>query len=118
MGNGNIIPFYFYFLGENISKCNKVHLMFSAKSNNELIFRDDFDSISDKDTSVEYIVTKEMHKNRIDMKKLQDTLKQFSDHQNALLCYICGPPKMIQDVNEFLSLCNIPSNHIFYELWW
>ena len=83
------------------------------------MFRDEFDSITDKDTSVEYIMTKEMPDNsRINMKKLQDTLKQFSNPEKTLLCYICGPPKMIQDVDQYLSLCNIPSSHIFYELWW
>ena len=27
-------------------------------------------------------------------------------------------PYMIQDIGQYLSLCNIPSSHMFYELWW
>merc|ERR1712001_605236 len=101
---------------ETKSNCNKIHLIFSAKSKEELLFKDAFEKVStNKDFSTEYILTNKNE--RINETKLGKTLKYFSD-THKVMCFLCGPPKMIEDMTRYLVQLKIPQNHIFFELWW
>ena len=93
-------------------------MIFSAKSKEELLFKDAFEKVStNKDFSTEYVLTKTDKNERINEKKLGNTLKYLSD-TNKVMCFLCGPPKMIEDMTRYLVQLKIPRSHIFYELWW
>lgn len=38
-------------------------------------------------------------------------------NENSLFVYICGPPPMIQDVDDILKSLGV-TNNVFYEKWW
>ena len=105
------------------SYCQKLHLIFSAKTSKELLFKETIEKIlqeyPDK-ISADFIVTRESDQ-RVTKKMVEHTLlTQFGLDfgQKRLLCYSCGPPKMIEDTNGFLLSLGIPKDNIKYELWW
>ena len=102
------------------SNCGKVHLMFSAKSKEELLFKDAFEKIinNNSDFTAEYFTTKEGQKNRIDANRIESVIEKFSADSQKPLFYICGPPQMIKDMNLHLLKLGVPKSNIFFELWW
>jgi len=115
-----------------LSQVGKVQLLYSASARNELIFRQDFDKISQEKATVfkpKYFVTKEPRFDDDDtivqgrltkdhLKVALDELGFFDGGDKPTFCFICGPTPMIQSVESQLESLGLAKDHIFYELWW
>ena len=53
---------------------------------------------------------------RINESRLQEAVSSLD--RNRLICYICGPPPMIQQITEILYKMDIEENRILFEKWW
>ena len=107
----------------------KVSLLFSAKSRDELIFRRDIDDICERspDTfTASYFVTGDVRNDdetgrvfytRIDGGHLSEALGS-GDDGNDVFCYICGPNSMTKECAAALIKLGVPKENVFYELWW
>jgi len=110
--------------GKGHTNCQKVHLVFSARNSDELLFKSKFDEITKQEPdvfSVNYIQTREADSsdNRLNKDKLSSTLEaNFPSSKDKIICYLCGPPQMIKDLNQDLQALGIPKGNIKYELWW
>ena len=94
--------------------------MFSAKSKEELLFKDAFEETTKKnsDFTAEYFITNEGPSSRIDARRIETVIEKFNAKRQKLLFYICGPPQMIKDMNKHILKLNVPKSNIFFELWW
>jgi len=104
---------------------SKVKMIYSARTADELVFKDSFDLIAREQPGkfdAEYFVTREESKSqsvshgRFTSKQLKDSLQALSDLPT--FCYICGPTAFIQDTNRILQDLGLPKSSIFFELWW
>ena len=103
----------------------QVKLLYSAKTKDELIFRDRLDDIAKrKDFQVKYFVTREETDNDICHGRItpdhlrNEVVALASSNHLPTFCYICGPTTFIQDTNRALLALNMPKSNIFFELWW
>ena len=110
-------------------KVGQVKMLYSAKSVQELIFRDKLDAITDADAGtgrfgVKYFVTKEtcadddraFHYGRITSEDLKEQVEALNELPTY--CYICGPTGFIQSTDKILQDLGYPKSIIFFELWW
>jgi len=104
------------------SDCKKVHLLFSARNTEELLFKSKFDTIANEHPdmfSVEYNLTREdATGGRISKERISSTLAAKYHSKEKVFCYLCGPPQMIKDLTADLASLGIPKSNIKYELWW
>lgn len=103
-----------------------VHLLYSSKNVNELIFKDVIKHICINNTNFKctFFVTKEdceismkkIHARRIhEADIVQGTSSFLSPKRYA---YICGPPQMLTNTVPLLSNAGFEKNQILYEKWW
>ncbi|XP_061669798.1 oxidoreductase NAD-binding domain-containing protein 1 [Syngnathoides biaculeatus] len=109
--------------------CNvgSVHLCYSAKTTEELLFKNPILRVCrefpDKLTC-EFHVTQQsadiephlqpfVSRGRI----TQEELRTHVDPQRTL-CYLCGPPPMIEAISKTLSALGLPQDRILFEKWW
>jgi len=115
------IFFHIFDLSNNdISECQKVHLLFSARNSDELLFKSKFDEVADKKPdvfSVDYMRTQE-NCDRVNKQKLSATLEEKFSSIDKVFCYLCGPPQMIKDLKKDLISLGVPEGNVKYELWW
>ncbi len=101
----------------------KTHLVYTAKTRDELIFKEEFDRIvesSGKDDlfSADYrVTTGPGAKERVSQDDLEKALNRFDD-EKSVACFLCGPPGMVDDMVPMLESLGLPKQNIFYELWW
>ena len=103
---------------QNPESSKSVTLLYSAKTKDEFIFAKEINNICNESENVhvDYFVTqdsKHSENKRISESDLKKVLESKSP-----LCYICGPTSMIEDMNSTLVKLGVPSEKIFYELWW
>jgi ferredoxin-NADP reductase len=96
---------------------NSIRLLFSAKTSDELIFKDKFDKISDPNFKATYFVTASGRKDRIDKQVLENSVDSFC-RSKPVFCFVCGPNSMIKSVESELVNLGVDKRHIFYEVWW
>jgi ferredoxin-NADP reductase len=104
---------------QGVSTCEKVHLMFSARTKEEHLFKADLDRTVNTfpaTFSVHYIATSESDR-RIDRDSLKAALSSF-ESPNNVVCFVCGPPTLVKEVDKHLQSLQVPKNNICYELWW
>lgn len=112
----------------------KTILLFSAKSKDELLFKDSLMQISNGCPSIlcEYFTTKpenddhkihfeatdsiQSHQGRINESSLQKAISSLD--RSRLTCYICGPPPMIEHMSDILHKLKIAEDRIHFEKWW
>ncbi|KAJ7386687.1 Oxidoreductase NAD-binding domain-containing protein 1 [Desmophyllum pertusum] len=111
----------------------KTMLLFSAKNQDELLYKDSLMEISKTCPSIrcKFFVTKPENGNcktgadeiqntyehgRISESRLQEVVSSLDRSQ--LICYICGPPPMIQRMSDILYKLNIAKDRIHFERWW
>jgi len=106
-------------------KTSKIHLLYSASRENELIFKTDLDKVyhdTARNISTQYFVTKEPSKSddviegRLTTNHLKQAIEKLSD--KPTFCYLCGPTPMIQSLVSQLIALGLSKNNIFFELWW
>ncbi|KAJ6643265.1 Oxidoreductase NAD-binding domain-containing protein 1, partial [Pseudolycoriella hygida] len=110
--------------GESFRSC----LMFSAKTIAELLFKDSFDkfAMEDNNFTVQYFVTSE-DKNlknigRITKADVESCLMNnlqvrigTEEANEKTLVYVCGPPPMIEDVQDILK--SLAIENLLLEKW-
>ncbi len=96
-------------------------LVYSASSPSELLFREEFEAMADRDRKFRtYLTVTRPHTEswhggtgRIDAAALLEAGIDAS-HQ----CYICGPPEMIRAMLAALKEIGVPEERLRYEQWW
>lgn len=106
-------------------KPGKLKLFYCAKTCKDLVFRSVFEEMKRKVTSISsnYYVTKEpseillenTFRGRLDKEILEDAIRGFE--KSNLLCYICGPTSMIEDMEKVLLQIGITKDSIKFEKW-
>ncbi len=105
---------------------SKGYLFFSNKSVNDIIFRQEIDSLVDEfggRFTVVYLLSREKHaddelfEGRICADKLSQLFNRYSEIPvKETTFFICGPSEMIKDVSGYLKNdCKVPSLQIMYE---
>ena len=96
-------------------------LMYSASAPSELLFRHEFEAIEARNSNfrTQFTVTRphtepwDGYIGRIDT----STLRDAGVNANTL-CYICGPPEMIQTILAALKEIGVPEERLRFEQWW
>lgn len=112
---------------QNISdiKPGKVHLLYSAQSEEELVFKDTFTIMETEYPSLtcQYFVTKEdcksksgINYSRIVKKDVFNSIDKLQPDKT--MCFVCGPSTMTDDVANWLHSIGIKKDYIRYEKWW
>ena len=96
-------------------------LIYSASAPSELLFCEEFEAIATRNPNfrTNFTVTRphnepwDGHIGRIDT----STLRNAGVNANTL-CYICGPPEMIQAMLAALKEIGVPEERLQFEQWW
>jgi len=107
----------------NQSNCQRLHLVFSAKTEKELLFKEAIEECAQQQPdkiSCSFVATREQKNSRITQEYLRDFFieHKLSPNNTKLVCYMCGPPQMIKAFNKYLLSLGVPKEQIKYELWW
>ncbi|KAL7640122.1 UNVERIFIED_CONTAM: hypothetical protein RMT77_009536 [Armadillidium vulgare] len=104
---------------------NKVSLLFSASYYDELLYKPSIDEMAKsfpESINVQYFTTKEKYSgnrilsSRISLEHIKEALSNLNQSETKV--YICGPPTMIESINNFSLECGVPKSRIFFEKWW
>ena len=106
---------------DEIARFTRLILVYSASSPDEILFRRELECIASRNPRIRCVFTVtrttpdtwEGRKGRIDM----EMLRSEGIDLDALF-FICGPPRMIQDVAAMLAALGVPGERIRYEQWW
>uniref|UniRef100_A0A9J7YAJ9 Oxidoreductase NAD-binding domain containing 1 n=1 Tax=Cyprinus carpio carpio TaxID=630221 RepID=A0A9J7YAJ9_CYPCA len=80
------------------------HLCYSAKNTEELLFKSS-------------VIEQELQPYTINGRISEEELKRHVDPEHTL-CYLCGPPPMIEKVNSDLQKAGLSEDRILFEKWW
>lgn len=107
-------------------KPGKVHLLYSAKTEEELVFKDTFTIMEAEFPSLtcQYFVTKEVDCepkpgikfSRIEKENVFNSIRKLQPEKT--MCYVCGPSTMTDDVASWLYTIGIKKDYVRYEKWW
>ena len=112
-----------------MTSCDQVTLLYSAATRAELLFRESIDEVCSRREKVRarYFVTREeagggvgggeTWGRRMERRDLEQCLETAEDRARTL-CYVCGPPGMVETVKSWLEELSISPQNIKYELWW
>jgi len=107
---------------KSAGKPNGVSLLYSAGSQEELLFREDFDKelAAVEGFRNKYFLTRTAGgrlplTGRLKKEDLRDELQKL---EGRTLCYLCGPPDMVDSVRKILEELGVGKEDIKYELWW
>ena len=106
---------------DELATLTRLTLVYSASTPDELLFRDELNSIAAANPRIRCVFTVTQpdphswsgHTGRIDA----DLLKTKSIDLDALF-FLCGPPAMIRELIEMLRDLGVPRPRIRYEQWW
>jgi len=100
-----------------------VSLLYSAATPTELIFSSNIDQTVEqvKQFNCKYFVTQEGDQTqevtgRITKENLEKELN--SKTETRTICYLCGPPKMVDQMKVWLEELGVVKEDIKFELWW
>ena len=95
----------------------QVSLLYSAARAEELIFRPHIEEQCRQLSTfqAEFFVTREGAEGEDGGVKYRRITK--ADIERTI-CYLCGPPDMVEQVKAWLLQLNISEDNIRYELWW
>jgi len=124
VGINPILAIMLHFAEQQDSAVGRCHLLYSAKREEELIFREKIDGVfkGKKAGNVVYFLTGDSNdgQKRIsdrNLKRSVESLKESSE-VTTVFAYICGPTAMIKDVKASLvNNCSLDAGNVFYELW-
>ena len=103
---------------------NKVKLLYSCITQDDIILREDLQSKANKNSNidVEFYLTRESKESnwkgkrrRINKKDIQETLDDFEIEKTG--CYLCGNPSFVVSMSVLLNDAGIPEEKIFHEKW-
>lgn len=96
-------------------------MLYSAKTQDEFLFYDEFLDIEKKNDNINCIFTITQSngtdnwnglRGRIDI----DLINKINLKQETIF-YLCGPPTMVEDLYKLLISNKIPNDHIYIETW-
>ncbi|XP_056336419.1 oxidoreductase NAD-binding domain-containing protein 1 [Danio aesculapii] len=103
------------------------HLCYSAKNTAELLFKDTIIDICHErpdQFSCRFHVTQQssdiepqLQPYTIRGRISEEELQRYVDPERTL-CYLCGPPPMIEKVSSDLQSTGLPEDRILFEKWW
>ncbi|XP_067112119.1 oxidoreductase NAD-binding domain-containing protein 1 [Osmerus mordax] len=110
------------------------HLCYSAKNTQELLFKNTIVDVCQEfpeKVSCNFHVTEQTGQDdqqtgQVDQKLQaymqsgrisEEELRQHVNPQSTL-CFLCGPPPMIESISQTLLELGLPSNRILFEKWW
>jgi len=104
---------------------SQVSLLYSAATAEELIFRQQIEERCrlTPGFQAEFFVTREMGEDgevkcrRITKADIERTVRG-RQRTERLICYLCGPPDMVDQLRVWLLQLNVSEENIRYELWW
>ncbi|XP_042866769.1 oxidoreductase NAD-binding domain-containing protein 1-like [Penaeus japonicus] len=103
----------------------KIKLLYSAKTYEDLLYKKVLDAICSDipNVEVQYFTTRSMPPEssnvkygRITQEDLKTAVKSLD--MSLLKTFICGPPPMIEKMNENLLAVGLSQNQLIYEKWW
>ncbi|XP_028285037.1 oxidoreductase NAD-binding domain-containing protein 1 isoform X2 [Parambassis ranga] len=114
-------------LGDRGYNIGSAHLCYSAKNTQELLFKNSITEVCQEfpDTfSCDFHVTQQstdvdpqlqpfVNRGRI----TEEVLQAHVDPQRTL-CYLCGPPPMIETISKTLMQLGLSKDRILFEKWW
>lgn len=103
------------------------HLCYSAKNTNELLFKNTIIDICHERpdrfscnlhvTQQSSDIEQELQPYTISGRISEEELQRYVDSERTL-CYLCGPPPMIEKVSSDLQRFGLPEDRILFEKWW
>ena len=104
---------------------SEVSLLYTAARAEELLFREEISELCSRSERIraQYFVTKErtgsegFTDRRMRREDLENILSK-SENSERQICYLCGPPGMVEQVRDWLVQLNVSAENIKYELWW
>jgi len=101
---------------------SKVCLLYSAATKDDFIFKDVIDSTTAKyeNFTCQYFQTRSSEGGgRMSQESLKSALSGMKvPSEDSPLCYLCGPPEFIKQMNIWLIDLNVPKDNIMFEMWW
>ncbi|XP_062867796.1 oxidoreductase NAD-binding domain-containing protein 1 [Trichomycterus rosablanca] len=104
-----------------------IHLCYSAKNTNELLFRNSIVKICQEfpdKISCDFHVTRQdfeieqkLHPYTTSERISKEVLRSHVNPKRTL-CYLCGPPPMIESVSIDLQHLGLSEDRILFEKWW
>uniref|UniRef100_A0A915J7J7 Oxidoreductase NAD-binding domain-containing protein 1 n=1 Tax=Romanomermis culicivorax TaxID=13658 RepID=A0A915J7J7_ROMCU len=106
--------------------CRTYRLLYGAQNEAELLFKTDFMEFATMYNSFApkfYVSREPPYTDNPLVKKSHVTREDIMDAVNEQIAsktkiFICGPPPMIDSVQQILDNASFPKNRIFYEKWW
>jgi len=97
---------------------NDIVMIYSNKTEDDIIFRDDFQEMMTKHPNFSIVLTCTRPTDnwtsicgRIDRNMIEREVPDF----NERMFYVCGPPVMVESMRELLRSMDIPDNMILFE---
>ena len=96
-------------------------MIYSAKTQNEFLFYDEFLAIENKNNNINCIFTITQSDGTEDWKGYRgriniDLIKKANLKPDTIF-YLCGPPAMVEDLYQVLISNKIPNELIYIETW-
>ena len=102
-------------------------LFYSNKTDDETIFKNQFDELMDEKINVQFIYTRQkakrffskkssLYEGRIDQQKAADLLKANMSWINSEAFYLCGPEEMIFSVKKAIESLGVIKDKVKFEL--
>jgi len=100
-----------------------VSMLYSAASKKELIFSDEIDQMVEelKHFTTSYFITRESEDAKAMSRRISKTDLQLELEKKAgsrTVCYLCGPPGMVDQMRLWLEELGVKKEDIKFELWW
>lgn len=115
-GGSGITPFISlaYAIESNIEDCN-LTVIYSAKTESDIIFKDEIASINRKSKKVKFIITltREQNEYYLHGHINKEMLAPYIKEENTIL--MCGPKAIYKTMNDILSEFQIPKKSVHYE---
>ncbi|XP_050731765.1 oxidoreductase NAD-binding domain-containing protein 1-like [Eriocheir sinensis] len=112
--------------GEGAGRGVEGVFLYSARSYEELLYKEEMNAVAEniKNLEIRYFTTREPPPDpslatygRISPQALTQAARALT-HPHPPLCYLCGPPPMIEDICQHLVAAGVPRGRVLYEKWW
>ena len=111
-GGSGITPFRSYLHSQgNIELTQKASLLYYARNQNEHLFKQELNSISDANKNLTTYLISTAEQGHFSLKQLKHQCPDYLDYD----IYICGPNSMIMKVNNLLLNAKVNEKNIYIE---
>lgn len=115
-GGSGITPFISlaHAIESNIEDCN-LTVIYSVKTENDIIFKDEIVNFNKKSKKVKFIITltREQKEGYLNGHITKEMIEPYIKEENTIL--MCGPKAIYKAMNEILSSFQIPKKSVHYE---